>query len=230
MSLQSQLSSASTTGWRRTARLLFVGAAAAILAACAAKPPAPKIASVDPSSSVFKPDARLSLCPKVQISNAPPADNLQVLTYKPFVEPAPGLKLAVAPTNGACLSSGYGPRRGKLHKGIDLHSRKAPMIVAAADGVVVQKKYRDDYGNMVVIDHGDGVYTRYAHLAQFHSRLQQGDKVAFGAPLGPMGRTSKWPVALHLHYEILLGDIGNPKGSFGLSPYDPLGPQRVAQN
>ena len=211
-------------------RILFVGAVAALVAACAAKPPGqPKVASVDPSSLVFKPDSSLAICPKLSISNAPPANDLKVLTYKPFVEPAPGVKLAVAPTNGACLSSGFGPRRGKLHKGIDLHSRKAPMIVAAADGVVVQRKYRDDYGNMVVIDHGDGVYTRYAHLANFHPGVKQGAKVPFGAPLGPMGRTAKWPVALHLHYEILLGDIGNPKGSFGLEPFDPLAPARVAQ-
>ena len=229
MSFQNQNPSVNVSGWRSAARLVLMGAAAALVAACAAKQPGSKVASVEPSSPVFKPDANLTLCPKVQISNAPPADNLQVLTYEPFVEPAPGVKLAAAPTNGACLSSGFGPRRGKLHKGIDLHSRKAPMIVAAADGVVVQKKYRDDYGNMVVIDHGDGVYTRYAHLANFSSGLKQGDKVAFGAPLGPMGRTSKWPVALHLHYEILLGDISNPKGSFGLAPFDPLSPQRVAQ-
>lgn len=182
-----------------------------------------------PVSATFTPDKQLFICPKMEVLNAPPADpDRRITTYAPFIAPAPGVLIAVAPTNGACFSSGFGDRRGKLHKGIDLHSRPASMIHAAGDGVVVEKLYRDDYGNMVILDHGGGVYTRYAHLANFEGGYAPGDTVPFGTPLGVMGRTSAFRVALHLHYEVLMGDIDNPKGSFGLTPIDPMKAEKVA--
>ncbi|MEL6978329.1 MAG: M23 family metallopeptidase [Pseudomonadota bacterium] len=201
---------------------------AAELAAVVAAPEDAPARGDPPVSPRFTPDPTLSLCPRIRISNAPAAEEDRRITgYKPFVEPAPGVFVAVAPTNGACLTSGFGFRRGKLHKGVDLQSRPASMIVAAAPGVVAEARYRPDFGNFVLIDHGGGVHTRYAHLQAIEPGLRPGAPIAFGAPLGMMGDTSAYKVALHLHYEILLGDLANPKGSFGLTPIDPFALEMV---
>ena len=94
--------------------------------------------------------------------------------------------------------------------------------MAAGDGTIVEIKYREDYGNMIVIDHGGGVYTRYAHLASFGKGLSAGVSVRAGEQIGLMGNTAGYQIPMHLHYELLLGDYNTPKASFGLEPVDPL--------
>ncbi len=164
----------------------------------------------------------LSLCPRMSVSNAPAADaNGRVRAYAMRVS-VNGRALAVNPTRGACLSSSFGPRAGRTHKGVDLHSGEGGPILAAGDGVVIEKKYRDDYGNMLLIDHGGGVYTRYAHLSSFAPRVQLGAEVSSGQQIGLMGNTAAYPIPIHLHYEVLLGDYSNPRGSFGLTPVSPF--------
>ncbi|MET0546394.1 MAG: M23 family metallopeptidase [Caulobacterales bacterium] len=160
----------------------------------------------------------LALCPRMTVSNAPPTDaNGVVKSYAKFVR-VNGVSVAVNPTHGACLSSMFGPRSGRLHKGIDLYSIEGGPILAAGDGVILEKKYRDDYGNMLLIDHGKGVYTRYAHLSSFADGTDAGAKVTAGQQIGLMGNTAAYRIPVHLHYEVLLGDYKNPKGSFGLTP------------
>ena len=181
-----------------------------------------KVTVVKPTPAVgksgFKPDAEILVCPKMKVSNRPRTDrNRKVLAYKPFVK-VNKVSLAVAPQNGACFSSGFGPRRGKPHKGIDFYAKPGPMIHAAAAGTIKEAQWHDGYGKMVVIDHGNDVYTRYAHLARFNRGIKVGKKVAFGDPLGPMGKTSKYKVAIHLHYEVLTGAYHPRKKSFGLKP------------
>ena len=132
-----------------------------------------------------------------------------------------GVPLAIAPIENGCLSSGMGFRRRSLHKGIDFNSRTPATIYAAGDGVVREVAYRRDYGYMVVIDHGDHVFTRYAHLEWTPPWLQPGMEVRMGAPIARMGQTGR-ATARHLHYEVLLGDYDTPKRSFGLKPIDPF--------
>jgi murein DD-endopeptidase MepM/ murein hydrolase activator NlpD len=164
----------------------------------------------------------LNLCPRMKIDNAPPADaSMRVASYKPVVE-VKGVKIATFPAPGACLSSGYGKRAGRLHKGLDYHSETGAPILAAGDGQVIEMKYRADYGNMIVIDHGGGVFTRYAHLASFGGGLSPGVNVRAGDPIGLMGNTASYRIPIHLHYELLLGDYNTAKGSFGLEPADPM--------
>ena len=131
--------------------------------------------------------------------------------------------MASDPAPGACLSSGFGQRGGELHKGIDYHNENGGPILAAGDGAIVEIKYRDDYGNMIIIDHGHGVFTRYAHLASFSAGLSQGVSVKRGEAIGLMGNTAGYAVPIHLHYEVLEGDYNTPKASFGLTPKDVLG-------
>ncbi len=68
---------------------------------------------------------------------------------------------------------------------------------------------------MLLIDHGNGVYTRYAHLSAFARDLNVGATVAAGDVIGLMGNTASYAIPIHLHYELLLGDYTNPRGSFG---------------
>src|SRR3974390_2439824 len=96
-------------------------------------------------------------------TNAPPSNGQrQVVGYAPLVN-VNGVRLAIDPTHNTCLSSGFGMRGARLHHGIHFYTANGGAILAAADGVVIEMKYRDDYGNMVLIDHGHGVYTRYCH-------------------------------------------------------------------
>ncbi|MEO1328476.1 MAG: M23 family metallopeptidase [Pseudomonadota bacterium] len=182
--------------------------------------PKPEPQAIPPRAAGFSPSDELFLCPRMTVSNAPAAEGLKISGYRPFTE-VNGVRLAVAPLNNACLSSGFGSRRGRLHKGVDYFARPGVMIHAAADGVVREAVWRDDYGYMIVLDHGQGVYTRYAHLRKFEKGVVEGDRLAYGAPLGVMGNTSKYRMAVHLHFEVLTGDFDTPKRSFGLTPVDP---------
>lgn len=186
----------------------------ASLKAAEAPPPAP--AGATGFAALF--DANLALCPKMKIENAPGADAKGVVSQYQQQVDVKGAKLAMNPTRGACLSSGFGSRDMRLHKGVDFHSDVGGPILAAGDGKIIEMKYRDDYGNMVLIDHGKGVYTRYAHLASFGRGLTSGVTVKAGEQIGLMGNTAAYPVPMHLHYEVLTGDYANPKASFGLEP------------
>lgn len=167
-------------------------------------------------------ETALSLCPGMRVSNAPRADEQnQVRNYTPVVS-INGIAVAVNPTRGACLSSGVGPRNGRTHKGLDFFSRNGGPIMAAADGIVIERLYRDDYGNVLLIDHGQGVYTRYAHLSSFAPGVTVGARVRAGQQIGLMGNTAAYAIPVHLHYEVLLGDYANPRASFGLTARSPF--------
>ncbi len=88
--------------------------------------------------------------------------------------------------------------------------------------MVIERVYRDDFGNMLLIDHGGGVYTRYAHLASFGQGVVAGARVTAGQQIGLMGNTAAYPLPIHLHYEVLLGDYNNSRRSFGLETRDPF--------
>lgn len=165
----------------------------------------------------------LNLCPGMTVSNAPRADAQRSVTgYAPIVNVS-GVALATNPTRGgACLSSGYGPRNNRTHRGVDYHAAIGGPILAAGDGTVLEMKYRDDFGNMLLIDHGSRVYTRYAHLSSFQPGLAVGAAVHAGDQIGLMGNTAGYPLPIHLHYEVLQGDYNTPSQSFGLAAADPF--------
>lgn len=183
-----------------------------------APPPSPKPDFTAPEDFAFP--KSLSLCPRMTVSNAPPANSdRQITTYKTMAI-INGIRLAVAPVEAGCFSSGFGPRNGRPHKGIDLHDANPVSVYAAADGWIREKIYRDDYGNMLVIQHGDGVFARYAHLESFADSVEVGDTVSIGQTIGLMGKTAGYEVPRHLHYEVMTGEWGVLTGSFGLTPVD----------
>lgn len=172
----------------------------------------------DPASSFA---TSLSLCPGMTITNQPASAAGVVKDFNPIVV-IRDVRIATFPTPGACLSSGFGPRNDRLHKGLDYHANIGVPVLAAGDGQIVEIKYREDYGNMILVDHGGGVFTRYAHLASFARGLSQGVTVRAGDGLGLMGNSAGYQIPIHLHYEVLVGDYANPKASFGLEPVNPL--------
>lgn len=185
----------------------------------AATPPSPQTEPASAGQADVFPQT-LQLCDMNPIANAPETQDGVITGYAPLVQARADLALAMAPVAEGCLSSGFGPRGDSLHKGVDLYHNINTAIYAAGPGTIKEIKYRNDYGNMIVIDHGAGVYTRYAHLAHFAAGLEDGTPVGMGQTLGAMGNTASYRIPVHLHYELLEGEWDPEAGSFGLEPVD----------
>jgi murein DD-endopeptidase MepM/ murein hydrolase activator NlpD len=125
------------------------------------------------------------------------------------------------------LASGFGLRIHpiynvlKMHTGIDFGAPTGTPVYATADGVVVQADTAIvGYGHLLVVDHGYGYHTRYAHLSRFKKKV--GDRVKRGEQIAMVGNTGA-STAPHLHYEVLLrGTHINPVHYFfnDLNPDD----------
>jgi murein DD-endopeptidase MepM/ murein hydrolase activator NlpD len=101
----------------------------------------------------------------------------------------------------ASVSSPFGSRRsGAWHQGIDLSAPKGTPVRATAAGRVVVAERSGDYGRTVVIDHGDGLRTRYAHLRRI--AVEQGERVKTGEVIGEVGKSGNASGA-HVHYEVV---------------------------
>ncbi|MEL6830114.1 MAG: M23 family metallopeptidase [Pseudomonadota bacterium] len=168
----------------------------------------------------FQPNANLFLC-RGGITNQPRAStDHRVLGYAPMIV-VNGVALATAPANDVCLTSGFGPRYGRPHKGVDLFSNPPGRVYSAAPGIIREANTARGFGKQIVIDHGRGVFTRYAHLSSFAPGIRTGAKIGFGVPIGKIGATGN-ATAPHLHYEVLTGSYNNPRKSFGLEAHNPL--------
>jgi murein DD-endopeptidase MepM/ murein hydrolase activator NlpD len=103
------------------------------------------------------------------------------------------------PTDGL-LSSGFGMRGGRFHAGIDISGERGTPIVAVDEGVVMFSGHGPDgYGNVVMLDHGSGLITFYAHNER--NVVRQGERVRRGqtvALMGDSGRAS----GTHVHFEV----------------------------
>jgi len=181
--------------------------------------PAPRPSAPAPSGS-FTPDARMAVCGGFDAQNTSADADGYSRRYKPYVASG-DVVLILAPVNGACLASGFGERDGKLHKGVDYNADDNIPVVAGGSGVVLEQGYRDDYGETVLIAHGGGVYTRYAHLQGVAPGVRAGAPISAGDLLGRMGDTAAYEIPVHLHYEVLTGEYDTPEKSFGLTPIDP---------
>ncbi|WP_406945209.1 peptidoglycan DD-metalloendopeptidase family protein [Halobacillus sp. SY10] len=112
------------------------------------------------------------------------------------------------PAVGGEITSKQGERWGRYHKGIDIAGVSDKTIKAADNGKVVEAGYRNSFGNKVVIDHGNGYETTYAHLSSID--VKKGETVKKGEKLGVMGTTGR-STGVHLHFEIHKeGSLENP--------------------
>lgn len=113
------------------------------------------------------------------------------------------------PTKGV-LTSGFGWRWGRMHKGIDIAGPVGTPIVAAADGVVVSAGWNSGgYGYLVEIQHADGSLTLYAHNSRI--LVQVGQQVAQGQQISEMGSTG-YSTGPHCHFEV------HPSGRGAVNP------------
>ncbi|WP_156680524.1 M23 family metallopeptidase [Sphingomonas profundi] len=124
------------------------------------------------------------------------------------VPSAKPIRTSVAFTSGFGVRSD--PFRGgaAMHAGIDLAGPQGTPIYATADGVVARGEWANGYGNLVEIDHGRGIATRYGHLSRIIAHA--GDRVKRGDLIALMGSTGR-STGSHLHYEVRLdGHAVNP--------------------
>ena len=136
----------------------------------------------------------------------PIQDNIQRLAALQRI--ARSLPLA-SPLDQFHITSPYGKRRDPFtrawafHAGLDLGGPRRAEVLATAPGQVIFAGPSGPYGNMVEVDHGMGIITRYAHLGAI--QVSVGDEVEFRQALGTIGNTGR-STSRHLHYEIRVDD------------------------
>lgn len=118
------------------------------------------------------------------------------------------------PVDAVAFTSGFGvrsdPFRGgaAMHAGVDIPGPLGTAIYATADGIVGRAQWANGYGNLVELNHGQGIQTRYGHLSQI--LVQAGSRVTRGQLIARMGSTGR-STGSHLHYEVRLdGHAVNP--------------------
>ena len=109
------------------------------------------------------------------------------------------------PTSSTMISSGYGPRGGKFHRGIDIAGQCGDPIYAANNGTIDRATFQSTNGNYIYIKHNDAGdhYTVYAHLSKMY--VSAGQSVQMGQLIGSMGRTGL-ATGCHLHFQLTSGN------------------------
>ncbi|MBI5275277.1 MAG: M23 family metallopeptidase [Burkholderiales bacterium] len=121
------------------------------------------------------------------------------------------------PVQAGHLGSSFGWRidpftgRSALHSGLDFQAEPGTPILAAAGGVVVAAEWHPAYGNMLEVDHGNDLVTRYGHAARLH--VKKGDIVKRGQRVGDVGSTGR-STGPHLHFEVLVQGVPQDPNKF----------------
>jgi murein DD-endopeptidase MepM/ murein hydrolase activator NlpD len=150
------------------------------------------------------------------------------------------LKKMMVPTQNpvnAPVGSRFGWRidpftgRQALHTGLDFQASVGMPIVAAAGGVVVTAEMHPEYGNMVEVDHGNGLVTRYGHTSRI--LVKKGDLIKRGQLIALVGTTGR-STGPHLHFEVLVQGVQQDPAKFlagngrAPEPGHPAGQQNLA--
>lgn len=105
------------------------------------------------------------------------------------------------PVDGGKLTSPFGMRWGRMHEGIDIGAEMGTPIKAAAPGEVIESRPSSGYGYIIVIYHGDGLATLYAHMYAQTVKVQKGQKVVQGQVIAAVGSNGR-STGPHLHFEV----------------------------
>ncbi|MBU6436548.1 MAG: M23 family metallopeptidase, partial [Betaproteobacteria bacterium] len=122
-----------------------------------------------------------------------------------------------APMTVGYVGSGFGWRidpfthQSALHTGLDFVAEPGTPILAAAGGVVMVAEFNPSYGNMIDIDHGNGLVTRYAHASKL--LVKPGDIVRPGQHIADSGSTGR-STGPHLHFEVLVDGVPQDPAKF----------------
>jgi murein DD-endopeptidase MepM/ murein hydrolase activator NlpD len=129
------------------------------------------------------------------------------------VTTADWLRMAAAPTMWPVegpVTGSFGERidpfngEGAFHTGVDISTAYGQAVIAPADGVVVFAAENGGYGQLLILEHGHGITTRYGHLAGFATAV--GQSVRRGDVIGYVGRSGR-STGPHLHYEVRIQDV-----------------------
>ncbi len=125
---------------------------------------------------------------------------------------------SIWPVEGGETTDTFGGRRdpfggggSEFHSGQDIRAPRGTPVYASANGVVTHAGTQNGYGNVVVIDHGNGLTTRYAHLSEIEAAL--GQEIRRGEVLGLVGSTGR-STGPHLHYEVRINDVAVNPGHY----------------
>lgn len=112
----------------------------------------------------------------------------------------------------------FGGRTYEFHPGMDIDGERGDLVVAPANGTVIKAGWTGGYGNMIEIDHGNGLTTRYGHLSKIE--VADGDTITRGQLIGYIGSTGR-STGPHLHFELRLNDKSiNPRHFLPPEPTD----------
>lgn len=142
---------------------------------------------------------------------------------KSFKSKYKGGKLGMPLKSAFRLSSGFGPRvhpvtgvKGKMHTGLDMAAPKGTSIYAAEAGVVIVAQQVSGYGNCVIINHGNGLWTLYGHIRNGGIMVEKGQEVKKGEKIAEVGSTGQ-STGNHLHFEVRVNEVPrNPTGYLNL--------------
>lgn len=130
---------------------------------------------------------------------------------------------SLRPVTAITFTSGFGVRSdpfglgARMHAGVDIPGATGTAIYATADGIVGRAGWNSGYGNLVELNHGKGIQTRYGHLSEL--LVAPGTRVVRGQLIARMGSTGR-STGTHLHYEVRLdGHAVNPMPFLQTSNY-----------
>lgn len=133
------------------------------------------------------------------------ASGLEVI--KKLVKPSPVKNVGSSmlwPTEGHRITQYYSWR----HKGLDIANKTGTPLYASESGTIIYSGWSNGYGYNVLIDHGSGLRTRYAHASKLY--VSKGDTVSKGESVAAMGSTG-WSTGPHIHFEVIInGSLMNP--------------------
>jgi len=152
---------------------------------------------------------RLDVLTKKAYIQSKSFDEIELMTQRAgeMTSSVPSIDPVNMKAPGTRITSSFGYRfhpiyhRPSLHSGIDISGRKGSPVVATGDGVVeMAASHYFGYGNCIVINHGFGYKTKYAHLKSI--KVEQGQKVSKGQMIGELGNSGR-STGAHLHYEVI---------------------------
>ena len=144
-------------------------------------------------------DLQEQAIPVDRLSSSVAAVSTKKIKVSPPTKSANQVLRFLKPVQNAIISSVFGKRWGKMHKGIDIAAKAGTPVIAAESGKVVYSGWQNGYGNFVAIDHGAGYVSRYAHSSKL--LVRSGQIVTQGQRIALVGNTGK-STGPHLHFEL----------------------------
>lgn len=180
---------------------------------------------IDPKLSLTQKHNALIREMNEQMETLRQASGIQELNFKSLITSLDSQKNLLASTPAiwpadGLVTSDFGNRRSpftgltEFHKGLDIAAEKGTPVMATANGKVIFADKKGPHGNLLIIDHGHGMVTRYAHLSKFLKKV--GDSVKRGEEVALIGNTGR-STGPHVHYEVRVNGVPVDPASYILN-------------